>query len=246
MTLKNLINDIEDLEKKYKKHRKELINCKINYEFESQDGGFYPVTKKPTIVTGITATQNAGSINPGIYYKISGGGINGAFCKQYKKCSNKLLEDLNKKIEDDAPEKDNFNYQNILVPIPENDCDLAEYMMYSVGPVMSGETTFTEKNKEIIKNIYRDAMDIIIKHNNTLSEKHITCFRVTFLSTGVYGPNIDNIDDKKSFMKEIIELSINSMLDRLIHDDNKHLKTLLFQETIIRDYRNLIINLFKN
>ena len=37
-------------------------------------------------------------------------------------------------------------------------------MMYSVGPVMSGETTFTEKNKEIIKNIYRDSMDIIIKH----------------------------------------------------------------------------------
>ena len=118
--------------------------------------------------------------------------------------------------------------------------------MYSVGPNMSGETSFTEENKEIIKKIYRDAMDIIIKHNNELSEEHITCFRVTFLSAGIYAPKFKNNEQYEQFMEELIELIINSMLDRLICDDNKHLKTLLFQKKAIDKYSDLIINLFKN
>lgn len=190
---------------------------------------FYPVTKRSynKYSCSYIVTQNAGNLG----YQVGGGGINKAFAYQYGET---LTKEINNKLIKPA------DYENVLFSVYEmtsykgREKELADFMMYSVGPDMSDETdVFSAKNQKLIYKSYSDAVDKIINKNKKFegagNSSKITCFRITLLSASIFKPKITNDDDENIFRSQLAKLIIHAILNRALKSDNKYLGTILIQ-----------------
>lgn len=255
LTLKQLIEEIHTLNEEIANIQRDLDKC--HDEIENQSTITYHFESRPNFITkspwakfckGATITQTSGSSFPlFIAYKLltnSKDFINNIFAKQYEECNPALLADINKHLEKYKEEEPKPN--NILVSIKDmhnydKNCNLAEYMMYSIGPFMGKQSLFNKGHRTQVYRIYSGMIDKIIRHNNTDDNNKINCLRVTFLST--FAPKIE---DKKAYITDLIKLSIHGIMERVTKDDNKHLKTLLFPHSPVKgsltekEYQDLI------
>ena len=243
MSLQKLITDINNINTQIQNINFKIKQCnnklssvipeynkaKFKWYFESKLlQYFYPVSEKPEIIKDcITVTQNAGHR----YYKVDGAGINGAFANQYSQYGT-LLKEINKYLSNVYNNNQESKYGNVLVPIyqmPSYNSKLAEFMMYSIGPDMSGQTLLMKNNEKLIENIYKDAIQMIIDHNKN-NEIKITCFRPTLLSIGIFAPKFKNNTEKINYYQTLIKLIIESIKEKLDDSNNKYIKSVLFQE----------------
>lgn len=208
------------------------MSIKYFIQFEGSDKDFYPVTNKnEKEIT--TISQNSGSSNPGIFYQVGGGGVNGAFGFGFRQkgilteVNDRLLIKL-KELQDDENVILTDPLPSIIVPLNDLDQESVEGMLYSVGPVLSSEREFKLEHMKMIKNIYKDAISDILEFNgNETTDMKYECLRVSFVSSGIYGPCVD---DEEMFKYQIAYLAVRAMLETL-HDApvNKYLHTLSFQ-----------------
>ncbi|MEM1056182.1 MAG: hypothetical protein AAGI52_11695 [Bacteroidota bacterium] len=197
-----------------------MSSIAIRYE-TSVSSGYRPVLSNSDVVSGPIASQNAGSTNLGIYYQVGGGGVNGLFhdalCGSkpgdlcpHQACLDTVNADLVTAYDatygagawkkDSASPPDPLPLTSFLVPIPSG-CSSrvganAVAMMYSVGPDMSSETSFS--NPTGYTQIYADAM---AQTAAFLAAGHaLDGLRLTMLSTGIYKPRVA---DKAAFYAEV-------------------------------------------
>ncbi|AMA10690.1 hypothetical protein [Picosynechococcus sp. PCC 73109] len=165
----------------------------ISFFFESNaEGGYINALSESTLVSGPIVSQNAGSTNYGIYYQVGGGGLNGAFAKGLRSQISTVNEELrlayDAKFGDGCWAKHSNNppsppvLTSLLVSVQPSEEVKKECigMMYSVGPRLTA-AGLTSNEYACYTQIYRDAMNEI-----TQSDKKISGFRITMLSSGIY------------------------------------------------------------
>lgn len=203
----------------------------IKIQFEDLDGGFYPVAQKP-LNKQFIATHNAGNSS----YQVGGGGINGAFYDQFRKFN--ILDKVNNYMTKFSPQ-DTHNNINLLVPLTNflENPEIASVMIYSSGPMMSGQDTFSNKNQRIIYNIYVDAVKQIIKYNQDAKDK-ISCIRITLVSARIFAP----ISQDEEYKEDLVLIALKALFDTMLSGENKYLNTILIQ----KDDKKTVLKVLKN
>ena len=99
-----------------------------------------------SLIPGAVVSQNAGSTNPGIYYQVGGGGLNGIFERalgpqQVVSVNNQLQIAYDAKLGEGRWAKDSkeppshLPLTSLLVPVEAGNNCIG--MMYSVGPMLT-------------------------------------------------------------------------------------------------------------
>ena len=166
------------------------------FVFELGASTWIPVFDDSTVSAGTLVTQDAGSTDVGMYYEVDGGGVNGEFKKALVASGG--LKDANDAIataykgkygagEYDKDSKSPTRQDRLtsfLIPVnpisPVGSTVLA--MIYSAGPKLTGPITDTAGYKQI----YADALAAIATWS-VANTTQVDNFRVTLLSTGIYG-----------------------------------------------------------
>jgi hypothetical protein len=189
------------------------MTATLDFLFESTpSGGWVPVLAGTPLVDGPIASQNAGSINRGMYYQVDGSGMNGRFktalLNAHKVDGQSQLDSVNAylrmaynacyglgsypKDANASPRTDRLT--SFIVPItPDPDGAWigrnVVAMIYSVGPVLDRSGIV---DKDAYAQIYYDALKAVGAWNDGQQDP-ITALRITMLSCGIYG---DMVDDK--------------------------------------------------
>ncbi len=165
----------------------------IRFLFESNDqGGYVDVLSNSELVSGPLVSQNAGSTNPGIYYQVGGGGLNGAFASALGTEADRVNKELKTAYDEKFGvgrwDKDSrqpptpLPLTSLLVRVSPS----AEVgnnvigMVYSVGPMLTS-AGLTANDCSLYTQIYADAL-----HEIAANSTKIDGFRITMLSSGIY------------------------------------------------------------
>jgi hypothetical protein len=163
----------------------------IHFFFESnENGGYIDVLANSSFIPGSVVSQNAGSTNPGIYYQVGGGGLNGVFERalgpqQVVSVNNQLQIAYDAKFGEGKWAKDSkeppspFPLTSLLVPVEVGNNCIG--MMYSVGPMLARDGLTAPSEKSRYTQIYVDAMNEISQRDS-----NVNAFRITMLSSGIY------------------------------------------------------------
>ncbi len=223
--------NVEGLVKESKQQSGGQEDRKITLKFEGDN--FWPVLGNSQPSCNLV-TQNAGSVNPGLYYKVGGSGLNGTFADKFNEYCDGYVENINSyldgKLEGSSTD---LVYKSILVPFSEIKCNKVKNqevigdkvlgIMYSVGPNMSAENEYSNKNKETIINVYKEAIKSIDDYNKEEDDK-INCFRITKLSSSIYAPSAIKVPN---FQDELSKTILVGLF--LIDEFPKDLNTILIQ-----------------
>lgn len=205
----------------------------IAFRYESSaSGGYLPVLSDSPVVSGPITSQDAGSSNFGIYYQVGGGGVNGYFhdalCPPpctVPTCLDAVNADLvaayDAKYGAGAWKRDSASppspppLTSFCVPIP-SPCSPkvgpnAVAVMYSVGPDMSGEASFTDQ--AAYTRIYQDAMAEVARFR--AGGHHLDGLRLVMLSTGIYAPHGV---DKTVFFAEVAACILDGVVAGVASD----------------------------
>jgi hypothetical protein len=168
----------------------------IQFLFESNDqGGYVDALANSALSTGSLVTQNAGSTNPGIYYQVGGGGLNGRFSAALgteAQAVNRALQrayderfGAGRWKQDSTDPPTPLPLTSLLVPVSPSVHvgDRVAGLVYSVGPVLTS-AGIAGPTAQVYTQIYLDAMEAI-----AASRTKISAFRITMLSTGIYAAN---------------------------------------------------------
>jgi hypothetical protein len=170
----------------------------IHVRFESNNGKYVPVLANSMLATGNVVSQNAGSSNPGIYYQVGGGGLNGVFVdalgqEQTDQCNQALVAAYDAKFGAGAWKRDQTQkpadppLTSFLVSVDAAKCahagDQIVGMIYSVGPKLTSAGITDESQ---YRGIYIDAFAAVVNSNANTSGNQIAAVRITMLSTGIY------------------------------------------------------------
>lgn len=173
----------------------------IHVRFESNGGSYVPVLSNSTVAKGDLVSQNAGSSNGDIYYKVGGGGLNGFFrdalgTDQTKAVNDALEAAYEAKFGAGAWKRDQTRraadppLTSFLVPVDAASCAKAGNqivgMIYSVGPKLTSVGITDEKQ---YRGIYTDAFAAAVNAN--AHGKRIAAVRITMVSTGLYASGGD-------------------------------------------------------
>ena len=162
------------------------------------------------VATGLVATQNAGSSNPGLYYRVGGGGRNGDFeagfgpalCQSINAALVTLYDQRfgqgSWEADKDSARQDRLTSFYVPVPrplplprpgppvVPIGDRIAA--MVYSVGPVIDGGVI---ADRDQYRGIYAAALDSVAAANrDAVPAQRIDALRLTMLSTGIYSQGL--------------------------------------------------------
>jgi hypothetical protein len=170
----------------------------IHVRFESKTGGYVPVLSNSTVATGKLVSQNAGSSNPGIYYQVGGGGLNGRFRdalgpEQTDRVNQALRAAYDGRFGagawmDQNQKGANAPLTSFLVPVDAaRPGDQIVGMIYSVGPQLT-KGAITDKSQ--YRAIYTDAFAAVVSAN--ARGERIAAVRITMLSTGIYAGALSN------------------------------------------------------
>ena len=174
----------------------------ISFFFESNDkGGYVDVLANSKLVLGNIVSQNAGSTNPGIYYQVGGGGLNGAFASalgtQATDVNRALQAAYDTKFGTGSWSRDSGNppsplpLTSLLVPVTAS-AHVGNYcvgMMYSVGPMLTS-AGLTPTESALYTKIYADAATEIAQSATTIDG-----FRITHYSDPTSGFEISLVED---------------------------------------------------
>jgi len=158
------------------------------------NGGWVDVLSDSSVVSGWIATQNAGSSDASIYYRVAGAGVNGVFASALNQAG--LLAGVNSDLAaaydtkfgagrfatDTATAPVPVPLTSLMVPVDQQP-PVGQHvaaMVYSVGPKLSGSVTDPAGYRQI----YADAFAAIAHWNASLPP--IAGFRITLLSAGLY------------------------------------------------------------
>lgn len=182
----------------------------LRFVFESDAGGTYvdPLAN-PANLEGLIATQNAGSTNPGLYYRVDTsangtGGLNAIFGDALSASgqldqANQRLADAYDLIygesahhDDSASPPSPLPLTSLLVRLDADSAvaDEVAAMVYSVGPVL-GPNGIVDEDQ--YRQIYYDAYDAVAGYNYGRI-KPIVGLRIAMLSTGVYASRVNDAD----------------------------------------------------
>jgi hypothetical protein len=175
--------------------------------FESSSRGkWVGVLEDSQLVSGKIASQNAGSISPSMYYRVTGGGMNALFADPLM--ASGQLDDVNaelrrrydacygsgswaKDAKGHPPRSDRLT--TLLVELTGDGVhvgrDIAA-MAYSVGPILGRAGIVDDAGYQ---QIYFDAMQAIDAWNQTTSDP-IVGLRTTMVSCGIYATTVDDKD----------------------------------------------------
>lgn len=143
-----------------------------------------------SLIPGAVVSQNAGSTNPGIYYQVGGGGLNGIFERalgpqQVVSVNNQLQIAYDAKFGEGRWAKDSkeppshLPLTSLHVPVEAGNNCIG--MMYSVGPMLTRHGLTAPSEKSRYTQIYADAINEIAN-----TDSNINAFRITMLSSGIY------------------------------------------------------------
>lgn len=182
--------------------------------FESDPKSHYinVLAESTVLLQGLVATQNAGSSNPGIYYRVGGGGRNGDFADGL---GHSATDTVNQALaaaydarfgagswqaDQNTARQGRLTsfYIPIPRPLPARDAtdpkappvgDLIAGMVYSVGPVITGGKI---ADRDQYRGIYADALSSVAAVNAqaTTPAERIEGLRLTMLSTGIYSAGL--------------------------------------------------------
>lgn len=168
----------------------------IQFFFESNHNhGYVGVLANSELVSGAIVSQDAGSTNPGIYYQVGGGGLNGAFDAalgaQVNTVNKELQTAYDKKFGAGSWDKDSNNppsplpLTSLLVPVSPaaHVGDKITGIVYSVGPILTS-AGLTPAMRSVYTQIYVDAMNQIAANSTKIDG-----FRITILSSSIYRGN---------------------------------------------------------
>ena len=165
-----------------------------------------PVLADSELVTGKMASQNAGSIDAGMYYRVDGSGMNGLFWAPLK--ASGQLDDVNAMLRQgydscygtDAWDKDSVGHPprddrltTLLIELAADGVNVGKdvvAMAYSVGPVLGHNGIVDDAGYQ---QIYFDAMQSIDAWNQEAIEP-IVALRTTMVSCGIYARLVDDKD----------------------------------------------------
>jgi hypothetical protein len=206
----------------------------LEFIFESTaTGGWVPALGSSRHVNGAIASQNAGSINRGLYYQVGGGGMNGRFKKVLNEArkinGTSQLDIANAELkraydarygagafDTDAgassPRSDRLT--SFIVKLEPDGAHIGRdvvAMLYSVGPVL-GRAGIVDKDG--YARIYCDGLKEIAAWNKREATP-IQGLRITMLSCGIYA---DSVDDKDALYDDAAAAIIDG-LKRAATDD---------------------------
>ncbi len=176
----------------------------VEIRFESDRGGYVPVLSDSQVVpTGKLASQNAGSTNPGIYYQVGGGGVNGLFASALGAGATEVVNAALVAAYDerfgasawqrDASGRGGSPLTSFFVPVDPAHCAAAgsriAAVLYSVGPQL-GPQGITDEVR--YRDIYEDAFTAVARANATGAG--VAAARITMLSTGIYATRVEDPD----------------------------------------------------
>ena len=181
--------------------------AQFDVRFESTPtGDWVPVLADPTLVPGNIASQNAGSISRGMYYQVTGGGMNALFTRPLQ--ASKQLDAVNAMLQQgydachgpgawasDAdghpPRADRLT--TLLIDLKGDGTHVGHRvvaMAYSVGPILGAAGIINDAEYQ---RIYFDAVAAIDAWNEG-SSSPISALRTTMVSCGIYANLVDNKD----------------------------------------------------
>ncbi len=174
----------------------------VKIRFESHDRDYVAVLSDTHVATtGKLASQDAGSSNPGIYYQVGGGGVNGLFADALGASETKIVNTALVAAYDakygagswprDSGGGANSPLTSFFVPVdPANSTKVGSRVagiVYSVGPVL-GRQGITDKAQ--YRSIYTDGFTAVADAN--AAGAGVTAVRITMLSTGIYAQHVDD------------------------------------------------------
>ena len=197
----------------------------INFIFESTaQGNYVDVLACSGELGGNLSTQNAGSSNPGIYYQVGGGGLNGIFDAALSNAG--ILSDVNDDLirsydgkygagsfdsDKNSSRQDRLTTLQVELPRGSGIGSKVIAMSYSVGPIL-GAGGIVDRDQ--YAGIYTDAINQCTAWNKTHTEK-IDGLRITMLSTGIYARSVD---DPTKLMRDSAELIIKGVIKGVQQD----------------------------
>ena len=181
---------------------------KLQFLFETtKNHDYVSVLADSALVQGDIASLDAGSINPGIYYQIGGGGVNGLFARALGAT---LAASVNTSLQAayDArfgagawqkaqdPSAPPPLLTSFFIPLPANASSTGHSVgksvagiVYSVGPMLPTLKSLDPKQYE---QIYVDALAGVAEHNAAVAKggngSPVVALRLVMVSTGIYGP----------------------------------------------------------
>lgn len=211
-----------------------MASDKLSFMFEpGSNGAWTDILEISAKVDGYIATQNAGSINPGIYYQVGGRGVNGRFADRLSEQLDRINADLTTgydqvfgsgswKTDSAYPPSDPPKLTSLVTLIDpavqsSDKQSGVSAMVYSVGPILGIEGITDEAG---YKKIYSDAISGLSSYNDYAAKEDsdippIAAIRITMLSCGYYA---DSVADKDLLFitaaKYIIESLKTAVQDR--------------------------------
>lgn len=200
--------------------------ARFRYESDT-DQSWVPALSNSLVTGGSLAVQNAGSTSGSLYYQIGGGGLNGAVAHQLGSqlavANDALKVAYDRRFgsgayDHDAASQRQDRCTSLLVPAASG-CDgvgtNVDAIVYSVGPQLPNGVI---EDEEAYRQIYADAFQTLSDCNAAGGRSTIEAFRITLLSTGIYGggggPHL-----KAQAAKLIVDAACNAIRSRPeLHD----------------------------
>lgn len=200
----------------------------VAFRFESPTDDFTGVLQGSPVGSGPIASQDAGSTNPYIYYRVGGGGVNGRFAAALRpqvlggpdelaRVNAALAAAYDQKYGAGAHAADQAagradRLTSLCVPLQHQNTRVAPEvaaMVYSVGPVLRGPAPGAPEDAPLISNgdayraIYTDALE-------ASSGLDVARFRITMVSTGIYAGALRDVADKRRLFAESAGLILSA------------------------------------
>lgn len=180
-----------------------MSTLSVKFRFETNNGNYVPILGDTSLGPSRIASQDAGSSNPGIFYQVGGGGLNGLFATalrsagQLTAVNQDLVTAFDAKYGAGAWRKWNSGagsgpppLTSFLIPLTPGVAPIGsavDGLMYSVGPVL-GPAGITDEAGYAA--IYTDALNAIASANSAGGP--LDGLRITMLSTGIYAHSVTN------------------------------------------------------
>lgn len=202
----------------------------VAFRFESPTDDFVDVLGDSPVGSGPIASQNAGSSNPGLYYTVGGGGVNGLFARALRPTHPgghdelaRVNADLTARYDGrygaGAWQADRFSGRtdrltSVCVPLQHDNTRVhpaVAAMVYSVGPVIQGPPAGAPAgapligNADVYRAIYADALASIASSGLAVAR-----FRVSMVSTGIYAQALQTLAEKQQLFAEAAGLIISA------------------------------------
>ncbi len=197
--------------------------------YETTATTWVDVVADSPVVKGSLATQNAGSTNPGIYYQVDGGFLNGAFKSKLTQAGQ--IQAVNKALKTaydtkygagsfaadaaaSSPRQDRLT--SLIIPLTPGAPPVGNHvyaMVYSVGPML-GASGITDTQG--YKQIYLDALTGIAAWNKQHPPAAIQNFRITMLSTNAYA----GTGNKETLRQQAAGLIIDAVKEAMQADSS--------------------------